>query len=218
MNKKITGNDIASMFDDMGGRKGIVKWAKTNIHTRSQFYSIFAEPFRRLLAGGSDAPRVAENPQEFAALSERCLIGAIDACYRGDQTGSTIIDDDGGEIHDFRSSGVQDANHSDAGAAKPNDALTLHLSEATNDIPRHSSHGKPNTPQPPVDDGITKPPRPDAVQHAVEPELTPAEARARALGPPNPPVSEGPSSTQLFYEWSGSARPTWSPPRSWGGW
>ncbi|SHG24852.1 hypothetical protein [Bradyrhizobium erythrophlei] len=190
VNRKFSSADIALAFKATGGAKALIRWAKKP-HNQARFYSMFKNEILQILqASHSNAP--VENSQALSrAVLEVALRGAVSARARGDPP--TSVTYTGGPHVDLNFGVVKRGVTSDVvGAAKQEHPL------------------KPQ-PDPPMQ------PRPKPDVAAPAPQLTAAEARALALGPPNPPRPEGPSATELFLQYGNTARPTWSPSRSWSG-
>jgi hypothetical protein len=192
--------EIALAFKGMGGWKGLVKWARTNIHTKTQFYTTFG---KSLLETTDDSftPH-ADSSEQIAATIEQALLGVIRARHVHGDVATTFEIGSGGE-----SVRIID------GVSKPYGmGASVSSDVRPHDIP-HAALPVLPTPEPPPHDGVVPKPKPDIVAR----ELTAAEARERALGPPNPPINNEhqPTSTELFLQWSGNARPTWSAPKGW---
>jgi hypothetical protein len=187
-------DDLEAAYKRAGGRKGFLNWAATN--TR-QFFSTYGKDL--LALGSLDPPKREPDPQageKFMAMVEQHL------------QGKRLQRELGIDAFGYPIPGVATV----AGAAH-------------GDIPK-TPHGieNPTAPQPllkepksdvALPDVVTSKPdhrRDNKPPQRVEP--IPGLGAAAALG-------EGAhgqrSATELFYEWSGHTRPTWSPGRDWSG-
>jgi hypothetical protein len=197
-------DEVLKAFAELGGMKRLVRWAKKREANLEKFYTMF----HASLLQADDAPHVESREQELSDVIERSLFGAIDAIYRDNPPAAAVITsiDGGPTISDCRGPAVRKMDGANHGVP------THDLSHTPHGITDTAAHPKP---QPQPSDGVTKPPKPDAAAH----QLTPAEARARALGPPNPPLAaQGQlTSNDLFYNWTGHGRATWSADSNWRG-
>jgi hypothetical protein len=227
---KLASKDIALVFERVGGLTGLVKWIKASNRNREKFYMKYGPEIAAVIASGSSDARVETDPQELTNTIERLLTDIRAARLRGDQPAATVtyIDDDG-VSHATRSTDVT-ACVDDDGVSHVTIYVDLSAVEhrASNidgrisDVTNADQHGKRDTAPDAIRD-TSQAAAPDVkttpaqVPQPIKRELTPMEARAIALGPPNPPVNNELNATQLFYESSERQRATWSAPRSWSG-
>jgi hypothetical protein len=191
--RRLGRDDLEAAFKGVGGRTSFLKWARANSR---QFFQMFAKD---LLAPGSlDPPKHAVDPQageKLKAMTMRILSGIIAQRQRaaegyGDNTAPSVTMIGDDGVPEI----VQGA--------------------APRDIPQTTAHGTPQITEP-----ASVPAKPKPADVVAAP-LTPVEARRLAMQPLPQLKREGPSSTELFLQYSdggGGQRMNWSPPPGWSG-
>jgi hypothetical protein len=225
-------NIFAKVFEQIGGVKSLTNWARNH---KTIFYSSMFKTLPQQIDqhvthhddGETRESAIAKLTDSFARIidarkKEEELTGLVKVGgvnYRRNADGSLVPTEarlpSDGVISDC-STGVTIEHN----AQPPH--LNIHTfadfvsgDDAAPQQPPRLVAAKPS-PAPP-DDGISKPPKPDATaRHDATRQLTPAEARERAMQPsfPTPKTTE-PSTTALALEWMGKGRMRWEPPPGW---
>jgi hypothetical protein len=172
VNKKFTRQDVALAFEAIGGWKGLVRFAKKNDRNRETFYQMFKKEIADGLLG--EQPHAENDSQELAAKLSREFMHLRDARQQQERddevrTGMRIID---GVEYVRRNSNLETADRGvtdDVAQNVPNSgtkrATKPHgLQHTASGVSGAADPPKP--PSKPIDDGITKPSRPDVTPHA----------------------------------------------------
>jgi hypothetical protein len=191
-------SDIALVFKRVGGVNALVKWIKASDENRERFYMKFGQELITMISAEANAP--VEREASLANLATilqnmRDNHRRIEAAEEA-RTGVRMID------------GVAYVR------ADPDRASNI--DGVSSDVSAHgiSDGARRDTVPQPSNDGFTPKPRPD-VQHVAvvhEQQLS----KVKAATPPAPEPYHQPSATELFYDWNGHSRPSWSAPRGWG--
>jgi hypothetical protein len=172
-------SDITKAFDDLGGMKELVRLAKNDVRTRLQF---FAMAVPKLLH-----PDVLDDAEESLEVLQANMVHALTRAIEVQYIDTGVVTVDGEVVHDGKptrfgavdwmghpimniddgSGGVTDADTPDAGAANQNPHNGGSDRGIIDTIPKAIA-AQPQYEEPKPDDGITKPPKPDHVQHVVK--------------------------------------------------
>jgi hypothetical protein len=75
----LTKNDIDSIFQALGGKNGLIKWAKKNSRNLAQLYSMIGQ---KVLAGTDEPPIAEPDPVQMRATLSNAVDGILIARHR----------------------------------------------------------------------------------------------------------------------------------------